>query len=163
MTSSNGNIFRVTGHLCGNSPVPAEFPAQRPVTRSFDLRLNKRLSKQSWGWWFETLLCPLWRHRNVCDHLSKLGLNFIWRSWSQAGEYSHNLHPVTAIKQAIIVRSATRWPQNKRPVFLTGYDSYTEPKPGGCRIIIWVRDMRPNWLILPQMRLASIKYWFRNS
>ena len=52
----------------GNSPVPGEFPAQRPVTSSvdvfFDLRLNKRLSKQSWGWWFETLSCPLWRHRN---------------------------------------------------------------------------------------------------
>ena len=35
----------------GNSPVPGEFPAQRSVTRSFDvffdLRLNKRLSKQS--------------------------------------------------------------------------------------------------------------------
>ena len=32
-------------------PVPGEFPSQRPVTRSFDdffdLRLNKRLSKQS--------------------------------------------------------------------------------------------------------------------
>ena len=52
----------------GNSPVPGEFPAQRPVTRSFDvffdLRLNKRSSKQSWGWWFETLSCSLWRHRN---------------------------------------------------------------------------------------------------
>ena len=50
----------------GNSPVPGEFPAQRPVTRGFDvffdLRLNKRLSNQSWGWWFETLLRPLWRH-----------------------------------------------------------------------------------------------------
>ena len=46
-----------------------DFPAQRPVARSFyvffDLRLNKRLSKQSWGWWFETLSRPLWRHRNV--------------------------------------------------------------------------------------------------
>ena len=30
----------------------------------FDLRLNKRLSKQSWGWWFETLSHPLWRHCN---------------------------------------------------------------------------------------------------
>ena len=43
----------------GNSPVPSEFPTQMPVTRSFDvffdLRLNKRLSKQWWGWWFETL------------------------------------------------------------------------------------------------------------
>ena len=50
----------------GNSPVPGEFPTQRPVTQSFnvffDLRLNKRLSKQSWGWWFETLSRPLWRH-----------------------------------------------------------------------------------------------------
>ena len=55
----------------GNSPACGEFPAQRPVTRSydvfFDLRLNKRLSKQSWGWWFETLSRPLWRHRNDID------------------------------------------------------------------------------------------------
>ena len=37
----------------GNSPVPGEFPAQRPVTRSFnvffDLRLNKRLSNHEAG------------------------------------------------------------------------------------------------------------------
>ena len=58
MTSSNGNMFRVTG-ICagnspltvGNSPVTGEFPSHRPVTRSFDvffdLRLNKRLCKQS--------------------------------------------------------------------------------------------------------------------
>ena len=53
----------------GNSPVTGEFPTQRPVTRSFDvyfdLRPNEWLSKQSWGWWFETLSSPLWRHRNV--------------------------------------------------------------------------------------------------
>ena len=40
MTLSNGNIFRG----------PGEFPAQRPVTRSFDVFFdlcpNKRLSKQ---------------------------------------------------------------------------------------------------------------------
>ena len=51
----------------GNSP-PGEFPTQRPVTRSFDvyfdLSPNKRLSEQSWGWWFETPSRPLWRHRN---------------------------------------------------------------------------------------------------
>ena len=51
MTSSNGNIFRVTGPLCGEFTGPGEFPTQRPVTRSFDvffdLRLNKRFSKQS--------------------------------------------------------------------------------------------------------------------
>ena len=55
--------------LCaGNSPVTGEFPSQRPVTRSFDvffdLRLNKRLSKLSWGWWFETPPSSSWRHCN---------------------------------------------------------------------------------------------------
>ena len=55
--------------LCaGNPPVTGEVPAQRPVTRNFDvfcdLRLNKRLSKQSWGWWLETPSCALWRHCN---------------------------------------------------------------------------------------------------
>ena len=62
----------------GNSPVPREFPPQRPVTRSFDvffdLRLNKRLSKQSWGWWFETPSWSLWRqcHFNVISKSSDL-------------------------------------------------------------------------------------------
>ena len=53
----------------GNSPVPGEFLAKMPVARSFDvffdLGLNKRLRKQSWSWWFETLSRPLWRHWNV--------------------------------------------------------------------------------------------------
>ena len=54
-------IFSALLALCaGNSPVAGEFPSQRPATRSFgvffDLRLNKRLSKQSWGWWFEITL-----------------------------------------------------------------------------------------------------------
>ena len=49
MTSSNGHIFCVTGPLWG------EFTGHR---------LNNRVSKQSWGWWFETPLHPLWRHCN---------------------------------------------------------------------------------------------------
>ena len=69
MTSSNGNIFCVTGLCVGNSLLPGEFPAQRPVMQNFDvffdLCLNKWLSKQSWGWWFETLSRLLWRHRNA--------------------------------------------------------------------------------------------------
>ena len=62
--------FSASLAICAeNSPVPGKFPAQRPVTRSFDvffdLRLNKWLNKQSWAWWFEMLSCPLWRHCNV--------------------------------------------------------------------------------------------------
>ena len=69
--------------LCaGNPPVPGEFPAQRPVTRSFDvffdLSLNKRLSKQSWGWWFEKPSCPLWRHCNGYENKLQ-SVNAIWR------------------------------------------------------------------------------------
>ena len=43
MTSLNENIFRVTGPLCGNSPVTGEFPSQRPVTRSFDVFFDMRI------------------------------------------------------------------------------------------------------------------------
>ena len=50
-------------------PFVRAIPSQRPVTRSFDvffdLRLNKRLSKQSRRRWFETPLRSLWRHCNV--------------------------------------------------------------------------------------------------
>ena len=49
---------------------PVNSPHKGPVTRSFDvlfdLRLNKRLSKQSWGWWSETSPRSLWRQCNVC-------------------------------------------------------------------------------------------------
>ena len=58
----------VTGPLCGEITGSGEFPTQRSVTWSldvfFDLRLNKRLSKQPWGWWFET---PSWSLRHHCN------------------------------------------------------------------------------------------------
>ena len=43
-------------------------PSQKPVTWSFavffDLRLNKPLKKQSWGWWIEMPSCSLWHQYN---------------------------------------------------------------------------------------------------
>ena len=78
MTSSNGNIFRVTALCVGNSPVSGEFPTQRSVMWNFDvffdLRLNERLSKQSWGWWFETSSCSLWRHCNASQGVSVVSI-----------------------------------------------------------------------------------------
>ena len=80
MTSSNGNIFRVTGPLCGE--FTGEFPTQRPVTRSFDvffdLHLNKRLSKQPWGWWFEMASWSLWRQCNEIVDFSPCDLEIWW-------------------------------------------------------------------------------------
>ena len=71
--------FSALQALCaGNSTVTGEFPTQRPVTRSFDvffdMRPNKRLSKQSLGWWFETSSCSLWRQ---CNEQGK-----VWVIWS---------------------------------------------------------------------------------
>ena len=77
MTSLNGNHFRFTGLLCREFTGTGEFPAQRPVTRSFgdffDLYLNKRLSKQSWGWWFETPSPPLLRPCNEVELARDIG------------------------------------------------------------------------------------------
>ena len=68
-------------HRWSNNPVTGEFPSQRPVTRGFDvffdLRLNKQLSKQSWGWWFETPSRSLWRHYNR-PRSSGRWLGLIW-------------------------------------------------------------------------------------
>ena len=89
---------------------PGEFSAQRSVPRSFsvffDLRLNERLSKQWWGWWFETLSRSLWRHRNEstfsiftlvtiiisCSYLiwmSKIHISGIWSMASNQATLSH--------------------------------------------------------------------------
>ena len=70
MTSSDGNIFRVTGFLCG------EFTGHWwiPLLKASDAELwcflwsaplDKRLGKQSWGRWFEKPLHSLWSHCNV--------------------------------------------------------------------------------------------------
>ena len=77
-------IFSALLVLCvGNSSVTDEFPAQRSVTRSFDvffdLRLNKQLSKQSWGWWFETQSRSLWSQCNAQRrHQANMQTTAVW-------------------------------------------------------------------------------------
>ena len=69
----------------GNTPVTGEFPSQRPVTRSFDvffdLRLNKRLSKQS---------CPLWRH---CNDRHDFSFHYDWSLLNYLPGYSSECVP----------------------------------------------------------------------
>ena len=96
MTSSNGNIFRVTGHLC------EEFTGHRWIPRTkasnaelscccFYLRLNKLLSKQSWGWWFETLSRPLWHLCNVIHSFVRRVWSAVLNArWFQAGNNTHS-------------------------------------------------------------------------
>ena len=72
ITIINGNIFRVTGPFWGNPSVTGSFPSQWQMTPSFevffDLRLNKRLSKQSRRRWFQTPLFSSWRHCKATNH-----------------------------------------------------------------------------------------------
>ena len=65
--------FSASVAICaGNSLVPGEFPAQKPMTRNFDVFIdllpNKRLT-QCWGWLFETPSSLLLRHyKNIVRH-----------------------------------------------------------------------------------------------
>ena len=96
----------------GNSPVTSEFPAQRPVTRIFDvffdLRKNKQLSKQWWGWWFEMPSRPLWRHCNVSCRTPLIVSQHCFRhllgairqqaiNWPNADTYPHLSHHIASV------------------------------------------------------------------
>ena len=139
----------------GNSPFTSEFPAQRPVTRSFyvffDLRLNKRLSIQSWGWWFETPPRPLWRHCNVIANSDKpflkiwpinlnaekhtRGIEFLQYLNTIArgglGEYSYQVFRDWVITSHSIVQTKNVWksvPQSWPWVKVVGISSSTLPQ-----------------------------------
>ena len=94
MTSSNGNIFRVTGHLCREFTSPRRIPRTKAFDVFFDLRLNKRLSKQWQGWWFETPSCPLWRHCNV-NTVKKWNNLFMPKLQRCKSKQKHNENDVT--------------------------------------------------------------------
>ena len=118
----------------GNSPVSGEFPAQRPVTRSFDvfldLRLNKRMSKQSRGRWFDTPSRPLWHHCNAKHShgfvvLCFVGLingfaKFICRICPHYGGLLHS-HWGTRM----IVSASLQWRHNEHDFILYQFTSLT--------------------------------------
>ena len=102
VTSSNGNMFRVTGLLWGETTghrwIPLMWgettghrwiPLTKARTRSFDvffdLCLIKRLSKQSRCRWFETPSRSLWHHCN-CSHI--LGIQKTLRSGISTSLYN---------------------------------------------------------------------------
>ena len=129
MTSSNGNNFRVTSPWGENLPVTGGFPSQRPVTRSFDvffdLRLNKRPSKQSRRQWFDAIVlimtslqwtgnigaCSLVRHTTV----SRIGYAILVPVWLP---YRRHLFKS-------ITPTSLRWRQN-------GRDGVSNHQPQDC-------------------------------
>ena len=98
--------------LCvGNSPVTGEFPSQRPVTRSFgvfcDLRVNKCLSKQSWGWWFHTPSRSLWRHCND---------SFVCRFYLYVNDSNNAVHDFVSVIK-LWNDMLTHWGRDKMTAF----------------------------------------------
>ena len=52
---NNKGTIRFTPQITRKDSIPRRhWRAMGSFFKFFDLRLNKRLSKQSWGWWFET-------------------------------------------------------------------------------------------------------------
>ena len=91
---------------------------RRPVTRSFDvffdLCLNIRLSKQSWGWWFETPSRILWRHslalrrRRFCVQSQPSLFVFYMSHWNAHGFF---------IVFAVVISSPHKWNHIKWPIY----------------------------------------------
>ena len=111
--------FRVTGHLC------REFTGHRWISRTkvidaelscfFDLRLNKRLSKQWWGWWFETPSHPLRRHCIVIVMRGAIPFHGVTRScitivhcWQNVTKYRHQ-GPALLLQHDAVARIFSQW------------------------------------------------------
>ena len=99
----------------------------KPVTRSFnvyfDLRPNKRLSKQPWGWWFETPSWSLWRQCNDLQYTATNGhdgqFRFIMSSdmaWSIRGTFQYkdyrSRYAYCQHKEKTVMRSSYRYNVN---------------------------------------------------
>ena len=116
--------FSALPAICaGNSPVPREIPAQRPVTRNFDvffdLRPNKLLSKHSysWGWLFEIIRQTGKYKRNRKLALMKSGIFFrgiAFRWWVYMTDLTYDestfaVIMIFAVRQKAIVLSDIVW------------------------------------------------------
>ena len=144
ITSSNKNIFRVTGPLCGEFTGPGEFPTQRPVTRSFyvffDLRLNKRLSKQPWGWWFETPSWSLWLQ---CNDVRNTPSSFI----SLAPCFKRHVFHSCIL---------THWDRDKMADIF---------QPTFSNTFLWTQiyefRLKFQWNLFPRVQFTISQHWFR--
>ena len=100
--------------LCaGNSLVTGEFPAQRPVTQSFDvffdLCLNKQLSKCLWGWWFGTPSCSLWHHCNEKSHSYLHSISCLMQSWHKNFPFLASIPILSDLWPTVLHNSPLRW------------------------------------------------------
>ena len=145
MTLSNGNVSALLALCEGNSPVTEEFPSHRPVARNFDvlfdLRLNKRLSKQWWGWWFETPLRPLGRHCNLCTRVCFVFfcINMCWLATTTTKTHKHRTN-IWIVGHATLEANDTL-----RPIFSKSF-SWTKS------FIFWIKF---HWRLFLKAKLTK--------
>ena len=131
--------------LCAvNLPVTGQFPSQRPVMLSFgvffNLRLNKRLRKQSRRWWFiETPLRSSIRHYN--------GRPSWWRIVIVPCDPFHK--GFTGTVETLYNTINFCWSTHKR-------HSIARPKGRGMGCLLWVH--RATYCVDLSI-LSSIKFW----
>ena len=150
MTSSNGNIFCVTGPLWGEPTGHRWIPPQRPVTRSFwiffGLCLNKRFSDQSRRRRFQTPSRSLWRH---CKDSSDLTVMMRTLSFSAL----HSPQPYLDPRVWVLLSASTRWCLVRICEWIQGFLTH------------WGRNKMANLLLrtfskaFARMKMATSHYW----
>ena len=141
----------------GNSLFTGELPAQRPVTQSFDvffdLRLNKRLSKQWWGWWFEVHRYHVWWRPYLLFPriISQIEAWIIWLSFvDDSFGINFGAHTLGFIFQI-------HW-KLSRATQLTIIQQWLNDgyAPSKKRFIIWTNDGPVYWLISASLNLDEL-------
>ena len=143
MTSSNGNIFRVTGPLCGEFTGDRWIPLPKGQWRGalifFDLTLNKRLSKQSRRLWFKTPSRSLWRHCNVKSMNHRWHFDGMWSAqrhafcWGDHYAFLRILWNITSKQKPYFTPSWSIW----KSINSKRYFEYWPQEWSVCRKIAW--------------------------
>ena len=162
--------------LCveSNTLVTGEFPSQRPVTRSFDvfidLRLNKRLSKQSSGRWFETPSSSLWHMSSVVHTICILVFCYIFwlpatKAWYDIFRSHRSCFTGTGAHCNDVIMSAMAFQINKKirapsHCFLWGESPVDRWIPG---IKGQWRGKGLHWVTSSWLYKVSWSQWYRNN
>ena len=159
MTSSNS--FRVTGLCEGKSP----------VTRFdvfFNLRPNKRLSKQSWGWWFQTLSRPLWRQCNVgrTSHL-RMGhglmsglagyILLVLVDWNGNVVILTKFSLLDALKVAILVASGAGSDENLVEIMTFPFPFTVSPNSTVSRYFVYATTAKLSSTVILELEMAWLE------
>ena len=149
LTTPHDDVSAKLAIFPGNSSVTGEFPAQRPVTRSFDvflvLRPNKRLSKQSRGWWFQMHSRPLWRHCNLSASLPGV-VRLASRRWR---------HSDLNLGINSYIPALTHWGRDKMAA-----TSQTTLSNAFSWMKISEFRLEFHWSLFPSAQLTIFQHWF---